>query len=113
MPPSGRSTRPGVQQAYPQLPMRKRIDLAARGLLFFVTLGLAFVLALATPPGHAIDMLQGGGPGGMYSPKLTFLVVLIIAAVPMVIVYFERAPFPDRWSATSAIDRAPQAPPDP
>jgi hypothetical protein len=68
--------------------MRRHIDITARGFLFLVTVAIALILGFATDLGHQIDLWQAGGPGGLYSPKLTFMVLLLISAAPTVLIYF-------------------------
>src|SRR4051794_30092674 len=72
----------------PVLSKRKRADLASRGILFLVAVGAALVLAFGTDLGDAINDLQAGGSGGLYSPKLTMLILMLICAVPATLIYF-------------------------
>jgi hypothetical protein len=69
------------------LSIRRRIDLAVRACLFLLTIVLALVVGLATDLGHEIDMMQAGGPGGMYSPKLTMLILIVICGIPCALLY--------------------------
>jgi hypothetical protein len=86
-PPQQPYGQPQPHGAQAPLPLRKRIDLAVRASLFLLTIILALIVGFATDLGHEIDMIQAGGPGGLYSPKLTMLILIVICAIPCTLLY--------------------------
>ena len=66
--------------------MVNALDMALRGALFLVAIVVALVLAFS-PVGDAIKEATADGRG-YYYPKLVFMLCLLVAAVPMLPVYF-------------------------
>jgi len=61
----------------------KNLNLAAKGAGALVGIALSFVVAVATGLGDWIDGQQADLFGGVYYPKLTMAIILVVVGLPV------------------------------